>query len=527
MLSDLFDRFSELFDNIRVEPTQSSIKTLEKELIFRRIDPSYKSMLTLKYLTKQLLRDEYLKPNNEEVMRNVHVVDEEGQLNKCIVVVDDPLNVSFLAASSYTLVIVTLSDSPVVIPNFDDKVPEFVYDHSWTVINPLYSLISSVLWFVKQQLIFEGRGAHDTPASPRFSMFYHQVKQKLFDETVINQWYYVRALFKLLALLETYLDEVESESLYKLCSSLDFNNPVDTAQKLYQNTLFAGFDYVDEIDVKDADVEQDEDVEFVLNWMYSYEYNGKEREWELEVSTCKNEGCSNQVIFGGPYCRSHLRNVLHLNILPTENNERVEVYEDGVYTHKYEFKVGAVILTLDEPTVSTAVFRKNYYSDITTYLPYSIQVSPGQWIDGSKKRHVLFMIRHSEEANVAISMENGKIVLKATKTISSNQELFRAHAEWDKHEEVDYNTFLGSNPKESLEDEYNFITDSVEDSRFTDDDVFNAVQLLNRPEDLEDFKRSLQKMRPSSEIQDQLQQVDLQLDVLKSPDMQSLIQKLS
>ena len=102
MLSDLFDRFSELFDNIRVEPTQSSIKTLEKELIFRRIDPSYKSMLTLKYLTKQLLRDEYLKPNNEEVMRNdhfVYVVDEEGQLNKCIVVVDDPLNVSFLAAS--------------------------------------------------------------------------------------------------------------------------------------------------------------------------------------------------------------------------------------------------------------------------------------------------------------------------------------------------------------------------------------------------------------------------------------------
>ena len=546
MLSNLADQFSELFETTCSPLSmkaglglhQISLHTNQRDFLFGKCELSRKSLLTLKYLTQHLSSDRL------DVDVLVHVIDENGNFNVCAVVVNDPSEVSFLTASSYTLVETKAAEQELSVPqnitiaNFDGKVPVYVYEDQAALVLPLFPVVASVLWFVTQQLIYEGMGNTGVvhSASPILSAVHLAVKQKLFEGGIMRYWYYVRCLFKLLAFLEArvFRNTEQVAALEALCSSLDLDNPLSTVMKLYANPLFAEFDFVDTIDVQEEEEEEpvmelEAGESLVQQWTYSYEHNGTAKEWELEVSPCAEEGCGNQVVFGGPFCRIHTRRNLNLNIL-LDQPESEGVYVDGVYTANAALKAGQTLLTLTKDfvvPVSTPVFRKNYYSDISTYLPYSIQLPNKKWMDGSSKRYLPYMIQHSEEPNVVVDTDaEGNVVLRAVKDIAVGEELLRRHAHWDKHDDVDYSTFLQLELRENKDDD-GFVDFSV-DTEYTNDEVLNAVQLLTAGAE-ENLRLRLQRFasekgRPLEP--GQLEDMELTREVLQSPEVQSLKEKL-
>ena len=106
MLSNLFEHFNELFDKGCVSPVQpqaaqanaflNSLQGLQRSLLFNQCQVSEHNLLTLKYLTVFLQRP--------VIDRLVKVVNEDGEIESCYVIADDPDDISFLTKRLRTCV---------------------------------------------------------------------------------------------------------------------------------------------------------------------------------------------------------------------------------------------------------------------------------------------------------------------------------------------------------------------------------------------------------------------------------------
>jgi hypothetical protein len=168
-----------------------------------------------------------------------------------------------------------------------------------------------------------------------------------------------------------------------------------------------------------------------------------------------------------------------------------------------------------------------------TYLPYSIPLQEDQWIDGSKKRHVLFMIQHSDDPNVEVVEEGDEIVLRTLKPIAKGKELFRKHNNWDTQENVTFNTDPDLSNRETLSASSES-KDEEEDLSSEDVELALQVMALDKKELKEDqlelleLQQELQKSGSKLNESDEARLVEVQqnLALLESPDVKELMARL-
>lgn len=448
-VNPILSQFPKLFDKT-CETTLGenfdigSVPALKKQILLGQCQAPEKSRRTMELLSKVFLSGVQLDM--------VQVIDEAGILRDCEVILPrHQPSLNFVDVLAYNLAPVNNDVSKVVSDKFDGKLPVSdpkLSSSKFMARSPAYAYVASVLWFVEQENTYNKmtEKLKKPRAIPKalqefyesLKQFHTSLKQRLYSSILnenLGRWFYIRVLFKLLALVEvslSYTDKIIIEAVQATCLSLDLEDPIGTTQTLSTNDFFKAVKFAHVIDLRDESEEEPEErskkpeegseeeseegseeqpqlqlhqLQLQPKWRYSYEYEGTVMLFDLESSTCLDESCQKKIWFGGPYCLEHTKSTLHLDIITPKKE-----YKDGVYAYNSEaeteeellepvFDEGSYLLEEEFDTVQDVLFRKTMFGDIeeqgtNAYFPYSFLVFPEQklWIDGSMNRHVLFMI---------------------------------------------------------------------------------------------------------------------------------------
>ena len=310
------------------------------------------------------------------------------------------------------------------------------------VKNNLLTFLGSVVWYNEQRQILE-----ENLLLIRLSIFlaigelrvhkwtgFEIMQSDKIPFILLTNWLYVRTIFKLF-LFRQYFESI-SPPIPELKNVLDIweqRTQIDTPILLQQ---LEGVEKFKNFRFASWNIEN-----YWFDYKTSYTqggtltaattYNVHVRA-PLSFQKCAVQRCGVFISLGLPYCRAHLRTVLHLRLSRNmkqgltwnrDQLERVNEYADGVFTDR-AIASGATIFEYSGPILQEIQIKNRYQVlEANKWMPYVCKVGTNQWIDGTLDRHVVFMIKRHLVPNVELVVEDNKVKCKALRVITLTEEL--------------------------------------------------------------------------------------------------------
>jgi hypothetical protein len=144
------------------------------------------------------------------------------------------------------------------------------------------------------------------------------------------------------------------------------------------------------------------------------------------------EHCNRMVVTSIPFCPQHLAIELNLKVKKStipHAGKGLFAYDPNKGANAIVFRANQLICPYDGEIINNAELRRRYRQFTA---PYGIQIANNRYEDAARIRGVGCYVNHSDNENLIncrLAVSNNRIVIKATKIIKNNKELFADYGE--------------------------------------------------------------------------------------------------